>query len=97
MDNLQIINKGNEMAFQHKENSGSLFKNEKKVSDTHPDLTGEIMVGGKLHFLSAWRKEGKKGPYYSISIGKEKIPQGFREAGSDELLKKDPFVDDIPF
>jgi len=86
------------MAFQHKENSGSLFKNEKKISDSHPDLTGEIMVNGKLHFLSAWRKEGKKGPYYSVSIGKEKIPQGFKPAGSDEITNSDPFIDDsVPF
>jgi len=85
------------MAFQHKENSGSLFKNEKKVSDTHPDLTGEIMVGGKLHFLSAWRKEGKKGPYYSVSIGKEKLPMGFKAAGSDELPKNTIDDSDLPF
>ena len=85
------------MAYQHKEGSGSLFKNDKKVSDSHPDLTGEIMVNGKLHFLSAWRKEGKKGPYYSVSIGKEKIPRGFIESGSDELPKPDPFLNDVPF
>ena len=84
------------MAYQHKEGAGSLFKNERKTADNHPDLTGEIMVNGKLHYLSAWRKEGKKGPFYSVSIGKEKIPQGFKEAGSDELPKA--FIDDsVPF
>jgi hypothetical protein len=81
------------MAFTPKEGSGSLFKNDRKTSDTHPDLTGTIMVNGKEHWLSAWRKEGKKGPFYSVSIGKEKLPQGFKEAGSDEL----PKLDDVPF
>ena len=73
------------MAYQAKEGSGTLFKNDRKTSETHPDLSGTIMINGKEHWLSAWRKDGKKGPYYSVSIGKEKLPQGFTPRGSDEL------------
>jgi len=79
------------MAYQPKEGSGSLFKNERKA-------TGSIMVQGREHYLSAWTKEGKKGKFLSVSIGKEKTPQGFKPAGSDELPKDDPFIDDsTPF
>ena len=86
------------MAYQPKEGSGSLFKNERKASETHPDFTGSIMVQGREHYLSAWTKERKKGKFLSVSIGKEKIPQGFKPAGSDELPKDDPFIDDsTPF
>ena len=86
------------MAYQPKEGSGSLFKNERKASETHPDFTGSIMVQGREHYLSAWTKEGKKGKFLSVSIGKEKTPQGFKPAGSDDLPKDDPFIDDsTPF
>jgi len=86
------------MAYTPKEGSGSLFKNDRKASDQHPDFTGSIMIGQKEHWLSAWTKEGKKGKFLSVSIGKEKTPQGFKPAGSDEMPKADPFIDDdVPF
>ena len=81
------------MAYTPKEGSGSLFKNDRKTTDNHPDYSGTIMVNGKEHWLSGWVKEGKKGKFFSISIGKEKIQQGFKPAGSDEITN----LDDVPF
>ena len=83
------------MAYVPKEGSGSLFKNDRKTTETHPDYTGSIMVNGKEHYLSGWIKEGTKGKFFSISIGKEKQPKGFIAKGSDELPKN--FDDDTPF
>ena len=83
------------MAYTPKEGSGSLFKNSRKSSESHPDYTGTIMVNGKEHWLSAWVKECKAGKFFSVSIGKEKLPMGFKESGSDELPKQD--LDDVPF
>jgi hypothetical protein len=79
------------MAYVPKEGSGSLFKNDRKTTETHPDYTGSIMVNGREHYLSAWVKEGKKGKFFSVSIGKEKQTVGFKPAGSDEI------IDDVPF
>jgi hypothetical protein len=80
-----------------KEGSGSLFKNDRKTTETHPDYTGSIMVNGKEHWLSAWVKEGKKGKFFSVSIGKEKQPIGFKAAGSDELPRNTIEDDAVPF
>jgi hypothetical protein len=86
------------MAYTPKPNSGSLFKNTRKVSESHPDYTGSVMLeSGKEHYLSAWVKEGAKGKFFSISIGKVKEPVGFKAAGSDELPRNTIEDDSVPF
>lgn len=64
------------MAYEHKEGQGSLFNNDRKEKETHPDLSGKIMVNGKLHWLAAWNKQGPNGSFISLSIGKEIQPKG---------------------
>ena len=79
------------MAYTPKEGSGSLFKNTRKTSETHPDYTGSIMLNGKEHWLSAWVKEGKSGKFFSVSVGKVKEPVGWKPKGEDEILNDVPF------
>ena len=56
------------MPYEPKPNSGSLFKNERKTSDKHPDYTGTWKdADGKEWQLAAWVKEGKKGKFFSVS------------------------------
>jgi hypothetical protein len=85
------------MAFVPKEGSGSLFKNNRKTSETHPDLTGTIMLNGREHWLSAWKKEGKNGPFYSVSVGNVKEPVGFKPRGEDEIQRNTIEDSDLPF
>jgi len=57
------------MAYETRDNSGSMFKNTRKEKDTHADMTGEIMVDGKLFWINGWRKVDKNGnPWYSMSV-----------------------------
>jgi len=56
------------MAWVHKENSGSLFKNKRKEKDTHSDYTGEINVEGKLFWLNAWLNEAQSTGEKYLSI-----------------------------
>ena len=79
------------MAYIPKEGSGSLFKNDRKTTENHPDYTGTIMVNNRECYLSAWVKEGTKGKFFSVSIGKEKQPKGFIPKGSDEIIDDTPF------
>ena len=51
------------------ENRGSLFNNEKKTEDRHPDLSGSINIDGTEYWLSAWKKKSKAGTgFLSLSV-----------------------------
>jgi hypothetical protein len=56
------------MAFEKRDNSGAIFKNEKVTSDKAPGYTGYILIGGTEYELSAWVKEGKKGKFFSLAV-----------------------------
>ena len=56
------------MAYEQKDNSGVLFKNDKKTEDKHPDYKGNIQVAGIDYWISAWLKTGKKGKFLSLSV-----------------------------
>lgn len=47
--------------YEMKDNSFSLFKNDKKTEDNHPDYTGKIRIDGRELRLAAWvkSKDGK--------------------------------------
>lgn len=52
-------------------NRGQIWKNDRKLQDTHADFTGSINVDGVEYFLDGWlRKEGAhpKAPAMSFSI-----------------------------
>lgn len=51
-----------------KENSGSLFINDRKKEDNHPDWAGKVNINGKLMAVSAWIKQKKDGTEY-FSLG----------------------------
>jgi len=56
------------MAYEQRDNSGSLFKNTYKQRDNQPDYTGNGIVDGTEYRVSAWVKEGAKGKFFSLSF-----------------------------
>jgi hypothetical protein len=56
------------VSFQQRDNSGTLFRNDKREKDTQPNARGTAMVDGVLYEISSWTKEGKNGKFQSLSF-----------------------------
>ena len=50
--------------YQQKDNSGALFKNDKKESDSHPDYKGSAMIDGSEFWVSGWINVSSAGTKY---------------------------------
>ena len=74
------------MAYEQRELQGSLFKNEKKEKDTHPNMTGSALIGGVEYWVSAWTKEGAKGKWQSLAF-KPKDKQEARKPDNQPARK----------
>jgi len=90
------------MAYVQKENIGSLFKNDRKEKETHPDYKGDINIGGVNYWLSAWVKEGKNGKFFSLSVNMKEAPGLSKQLDNTKhkpsVQHNDPFEDsEIPF
>jgi hypothetical protein len=66
--NLKFHNRRTAVAYEAKDNTGSLFKNTRKEKDTHPDYSGSVRIDGRDLWISAWLKDGKQGKFFSLSV-----------------------------
>ncbi len=73
-------------------NRGSIWKNDEKETDKHPDFKGSLDVNGVQYWVSAWkRKEGAspKAPALSFSV-KPKDVQPQQSISQRAMPKRDP-------
>lgn len=81
------------MAYEIRELSGSLFKNEKKTEEKHPQMQGSCLIDGVEYWISAWTKDGAKGRWQSLAFKRKdaKIDSKPAPASVEQM------DDDIPF
>ncbi len=89
------------MAYEVRDLSGSLFKNDKREQENHPNLTGSVMVGGVEYWASGWTKVRANGDkWISLSF---KIKEQRGGGGSQHQPQNAGFAsgvdldDDVPF
>jgi uncharacterized protein (DUF736 family) len=75
-------------------NRGTLYRNENKKEENHPDYSGSLNVGGKEFWLSGWVKESKNGKkFFSLSIK----PKAKENPHAKPKQQEEAPNDDIPF
>lgn len=87
------------MAFEHKQNSGSLFANQYKTEDKHPDHQGSCKIkciecGHEQEWkISAWINDLKEsaGKYFGLSFSIYQAKEQSTPVGEKVI------DDDIPF
>jgi hypothetical protein len=81
------------MAYEIRELSGSLFKNEKKTEEKHPQMQGSCLIEGIEYWVSAWTKEGAKGRWQSLAFKRKDAKPDTKPAPAS-IEQMD---DDVPF
>ena len=90
------------MAYEIKENSGSLFRNEKREKDSHPQARGSARINGVDYWVSETEATSKKGvPYRKLKFKakQEAGRQAVREARQivQTVRFADDNLEDVPF
>lgn len=85
------------MAYEQKNNEGSLFKNEQKEGK-QPDYKGSMTIKGQQYWLSAWINKDKNGKSYMSLKAKEKDANRPAEKRQAAKFHDQPLNDEtIPF
>lgn len=84
---------------EHKINTGTLFKNQYKTEDKHPNYKGRINALGKMMDIALWKKTSKQGEnYLSVQLSEPRQKQDssrYKEWDSIEVPEEKP-ADDLP-
>ena len=73
---------------ENKQNSGALFKEEKK-SDKPPDYKGSCLVGGEVMYIAAWVNTPQSGgnKYMSLKFTPQSEQAEYSKEGADATPK----------
>lgn len=88
------------MAYEQKDMSGTLFKNDRREKDTHPHATGTALIDGVEYWVSAWTKDGAKGKFQSLSFKRKeerRQHESKQRYEEQEQSRQRELDDEIPF
>ena len=76
------------------DNSGALFRNDRKEADRHPDYKGRITIAGQTYDLAGWLKESKKDGKKFLSL-RASVPR--QATAAAPVAPTETATDNIPF
>ncbi len=79
---------------EKRDNSGALFKNDRKTTDNHPDYNGSALIGGVDMWISAWIKKGNGKTFMSLAF---KPKDSAATVKMDKAAKPVDDLDEIPW
>jgi hypothetical protein len=68
------------MSYEHKDNTGSLFKNEKRTKDTQAQAVGSAVIEGVAYWMDAWTNEKNGARYQSLKFRKKENQGGAQKS-----------------
>ena len=85
--------------YEIKDLSGSLFRNQKREKDTHPNLTGSARINGVDYWVSCWSKPTKDGSdkWLSLAFKPKDVQAADNRAPPPEGNMNDIPDEDLPF
>lgn len=85
------------MAYEMKDNTGSLFKNERREKDTHANARGSAIIDGVEYWVDAWTNTTNAGDkYQSLKFKRKEAAQGGHQRPQPAAFDSD-LDDDVPF
>ena len=85
-------------SYTPKDNSGSLFKNTRREKETHPNMTGRVIIDGKSYYVSGWTKERDTGEkWISLSFKPVETREQADHNGGATRPLSEALDDTIPF
>jgi uncharacterized protein (DUF736 family) len=90
------------MSYTPKDMTGSLFKNEKRESESHPNARGSALIDGVEYWVDAWTNTTQAGDkYQSLKFKRKEVKPAAKTPDRFGAVKarspRDLEDDDIPF
>lgn len=86
------------MAYEMRDNTGSLFKNDRREKDTHPNAKGTALIDGVEYWMDAWTNEARDGSkYQSLKFKRKDADQSGSYAKQEPQSSPADLDDEVPF
>lgn len=81
------------MSYEHKPNTGSLFKNDKRETEAQPNARGSALIEGVEYWVAAWTNVKGDTKYQSLKFSRKDENVAPKPAAP----KEEDFDDFLPF